>query len=181
MRSLGGFPRVRSRGTPGLQVSYSWLPGTNENAWFMVFYACLLRFRSADKVELYAELMVIVKWRRYRIRCLVVLIGANVLSEIRMSIFWAEDEIFFSEMLVLVCHCIQRHIQVVRHLNQLKNDTSHVGYCFKYTVRPESVMWRRMSEWLWMPDWRIGKWISSMLKCYSGIFLERLRKTLNTQ
>jgi len=27
----------------------------------MVSYACLLRFRSADEVELYAQLMVIVK------------------------------------------------------------------------------------------------------------------------
>jgi len=50
------------------------------------------------------------------------------------------NETFFSEMLVLVCHCIQRHIQVVRHLNQLKNDTAHVGYSLKYTLQPEWVM-----------------------------------------
>jgi len=35
---------------------------------------------------------------------------------------------------------VSRGITVVRRLNELKNDTSHVGYCFKYTLQPEWVM-----------------------------------------
>jgi len=50
------------------------------------------------------------------------------------------NEAFFSEMCALVCHFIQRRIQVVRNVNQLKNDTSHVGYCSNYILQPEWVM-----------------------------------------